>query len=157
MVKNSTSPGNPLRRILLQRIAFGFAVLLPRAVFAGDESSAGAKALESIAHGREISSSGIKLTTPAIAENGNTVPISVEVEGTFTEQNYVKELHLLALDNPQPEVATFKFSPSSGKAKISTRIRLAKTQRVVAIAEWSDGRLLQAANEVKVTIGGCGG
>lgn len=122
----------------------------------GDEG-AGDAAIAAIVGKRPVSSEGIRLSTPAIAENGNTVPIGVEVDGSFTPDKYVKTLHVLALDNPTPDVITFQFSPASGKAKVSTRIRLAKTQRVVAIAEWSDGRVLQAMNEVKVTIGGCGG
>lgn len=145
------------RRALVKHAAAGLVLLSPLGAFAADRSGDGAKAVAALLKGRNASTTGIRLTTPEIAENGNTVPISVEVEGAFTAQRYVKELHLLALDNPQPEVATFTFTPASGRAKVATRIRLAKTQRVVAIAEWSDGSVLQATNEVKVTIGGCGG
>ncbi|MBK8956856.1 MAG: thiosulfate oxidation carrier protein SoxY [Proteobacteria bacterium] len=100
---------------------------------------------------------GIKFNTPAIAENGNTVPISIEVEGRFSADRYVKAIHVFAEANPAPEVISFHFTPRSGRAKVATRIRLARTQRVVALAEWSDGRVQEAINEVKVTIGGCGG
>ena len=69
--------------------------------------------------------------------------------------SYVQAIHILAEGNPSPEVASFYFSPRSGKAEVSTRIRLAKTQEVVALALLSDGSIYQTRTEVKVTIGGC--
>jgi sulfur-oxidizing protein SoxY len=99
----------------------------------------------------------IKLDLPQIAENGNTVPIAVEVDSPMSDADHVKALHLWADKNPRPDVATFRFSPASGKAKVSTRIRLSKTQNIVAVAEMSDGKLYMAKSEIKVTIGGCGG
>lgn len=94
---------------------------------------------------------------PEIAENGNTVPFTLSMESPMTEANHVKAMHLLATGNPQPGVAAFKFTPSSGKAAVSSRMRLGRTQDVVVIAELSDGRFVQAKRNVKVTIGGCGG
>jgi sulfur-oxidizing protein SoxY len=99
----------------------------------------------------------ITLELPQIAENGNTVPIAVEVESPMTDSDYVKAVHLFAEQNPNPSVATFRFSPQSGKAWAATRIRLIKTQNIVAVAEMSDGSIYSAKAEVKVTIGGCGG
>jgi sulfur-oxidizing protein SoxY len=75
----------------------------------------------------------------------------------MSDADHVKALHLWADKNPRPDVATFRFSPASGKAKVSTRIRLSKTQNIVAVAEMSDGKLYMAKSEIKVTIGGCGG
>ncbi len=115
------------------------------------------EAIEKIAAGRETQSGKITLELPQIAENGNTVPITVEVESPMTDSDHVKAVHIYAEGNPLPEVATFHFSPANGLAKASTRMRLAKTQNVVAVAEMSDGSLFQASTEVKVTIGGCGG
>ena len=92
---------------------------------------------------------GIDLTAPEIAENGNTVPISVEAEGA-------KRVTVLAAGNPNPGVATFNFGPLSAPIG-STRIRLAGTQDVVAVAEMADGSFRMASRAVKVTIGGCGG
>jgi sulfur-oxidizing protein SoxY len=94
---------------------------------------------------------------PEIAENGNTVPFTVTVESPMTEQDHVKALHLLSTGNPQPGIATFRFTPLSGRASTSSRLRLAKTQDVIGIAELSDGKFLMARRSVKVTIGGCGG
>lgn len=92
-----------------------------------------------------------------IAENGNMVPFSVSVESPMTEANYVKAIHLISTANPRPEVATFRFTPLSGVAKAESRMRLAGTQEVLAVAELSDGKFLSGKRMVKVTVGGCGG
>jgi sulfur-oxidizing protein SoxY len=102
-------------------------------------------------------SSIIKLELPEIAENGNTVPLKIEVQSPMTADNYVKHVHVFADGNPRPDVASFHFTPASGRAAASTRMRLAKTQNIVAVAEMNDGKIVMAKKEVKVTIGGCGG
>lgn len=94
---------------------------------------------------------------PEIAENGNTVPFTVTVESPMSAQDYVKAVHLISTGNPQPGIATFRFTPASGRAAASSRLRLAKTQDVIGIAELSDGKFLMSKRSVKVTIGGCGG
>ncbi len=99
----------------------------------------------------------ITLELPQIAENGNTVPVGVNVESPMTADNYVKSVHLFAEGNPAPDVASLHFTPMSGKASAATRMRLAGTQNVVAVAEMSDGSVFRTQQEVKVTIGGCGG
>jgi len=99
----------------------------------------------------------IALDVPQIAENGNTVPLGVSVDSPMTAEDHVTAVHVFAEGNPRPEVATFHFTEHSGIAEAATRMRLAKTQNVIAIAEFSDGRVLMAKAEVKVTIGGCGG
>jgi len=103
---------------------------------------------------KKLQAGKITLDLPQIAENGNTVPISAEVEG---DSGGVKSLHIWADKNPRPDVASFHFTPMNGRAKISTRIRLAKTQNIVAVAEMTDGSVYMAKSEIKVTIGGCGG
>ncbi|MGR8918573.1 MAG: thiosulfate oxidation carrier protein SoxY [Gammaproteobacteria bacterium] len=148
---------NRSRRAWLAAMAAAGACLTPLAAFASERAEATRKLIAALLGERTAESGGIKLTTPAIAENGNTVPISVEVESPFTAEDYVKAVHIFAEENPTPEVVTFRYTPKSGRAQNSTRIRLARTGRVVAIAELSDGRVLETANEVKVTIGGCGG
>ena len=94
---------------------------------------------------------------PPIAENGNTVPLSVQVESPMTAADHVKSIFILADKNPSPEVASFRLTPALGRAQAETRIRLGTTQDVVAVAEMSDGSVWIARAEVKVTIGGCGG
>jgi len=99
----------------------------------------------------------ITLEVPQIAENGNTVPITVEVDSPMSDQDYCKAVHIFAEGNPLPNVASFRFTPACGKAAASTRVRLAKTQNVIVLAEMSDGKVYMSKAEVKVTIGGCGG
>ena len=100
--------------------------------------------------GAELGEGIISLTAPEIAENGNTVPIGVEAPGAV-------EVTIYADGNPTPSVATFKFGPLSASRSASTRIRLASTQNVVAVAKMEDGSFQVAKANVKVTIGGCGG
>jgi sulfur-oxidizing protein SoxY len=122
-------------------------------VFAGMPFKASAAAEAEIAAftgGAEIGSGDIQLTSPEIAENGNTVPIEVSSGSAV-------EILVLAMGNPTPSVATFKFGKLAASREASTRIRLAGTQDVVAIAKLEDGSFVQASNTVKVTIGGCVG
>lgn len=100
--------------------------------------------------GADVGAGDIELTAPEIAENGNTVPIEVS-------SGSAAEILVLAMGNPTPNVATFKFGKLAASRSASTRIRLAGTQDVVAIAKLEDGSFVQASSTVKVTIGGCGG
>jgi len=100
--------------------------------------------------GADMADTGITLTAPEIAENGNTVPIAVSAPGAVS-------ILVLASGNPTPAVATFNFGPLAAAQEASTRIRLAGTQDVVAVAKMADGSFARAASTVKVTIGGCGG
>ena len=154
------TPHDPQRRSLLIGLgAGGLAVigmtLVPRAVLADTDSMAAA--IQERIGGTAMQDGRIGLELPQIAENGNTVPISFEVDSPMSESDYVKAVHVFAEKNPLPNVATFHFTPRSGKARASTRMRLLKTQNIVAVAEMSDGSVYMAKTEVKVTIGGCGG
>ena len=100
--------------------------------------------------GADVAEGGVELTAPEIAENGNTVPIEVAAEGASA-------IMVLAAGNPTPPVATFNFGPLAASQAASTRIRLAGTQDVIAIAKLADGSYARASKTVKVTIGGCGG
>lgn len=106
--------------------------------------------ISDITGGVKASSGGIDLTAPEIAENGNTVPISVDAPGAVA-------ITVLAAGNPTPGVAKFNFGMGSGSQSCTTRIRLAGTQDVIAVAEMADGSFSAAHQTVKVTIGGCGG
>lgn len=120
---------------------------LPGAAMAAETAEDLAKAFAGDA---TIGSDGITLTAPEIAENGNTVPIAVSAPGATS-------IMLLASGNPTPAVCTVNFGPAAGSQAVSTRIRLAKTQDVIALAKMADGSVVQAASTIKVTIGGCGG
>jgi len=102
------------------------------------------------ADGGEVSDGGVELTAPEIAENGNTVPISVSAPGAVS-------IVILATGNPIPAVIRFDFGPLAGAQSASTRCRLAGTQDVIALAKMADGSVKRGSATVKVTIGGCGG
>jgi sulfur-oxidizing protein SoxY len=92
----------------------------------------------------------VSIIAPEIAENGNAVPVTIEAEGA-------RRLALFAPLNPDVFVAEWEFGPASGRSLAATRIRLAETQGILAVAEMADGRFIQSQVEVRVTIGGCGG
>jgi sulfur-oxidizing protein SoxY len=131
---------------------------LPVALAAQDAPQGWEQAVKKVlGEAKPIEGKQLTLDLPEIAENGNTVPFTVSVESPMSETDHVKVIHILATANPQPGVAVFRFSPLSGKAAVASRMRLARTQDVISIAELSDGRFLMTKRNVKVTIGGCGG
>ncbi|MGB9766706.1 MAG: thiosulfate oxidation carrier protein SoxY [Sulfurihydrogenibium sp.] len=112
------------------------------------------EALKEITGGKPVSDSDkVKLIAPEIAENGAVVPVTVEVELPVEQ---VKAIHILADKNWNAKTMSVYFTPANGKAYISTRIRLAETMNVVAVAQLADGSFIKAQKPVKVTIGGCG-
>ncbi|HCL64799.1 MAG TPA: thiosulfate oxidation carrier protein SoxY [Rhizobium sp.] len=115
------------------------------------------KRISDFTGGKAPATGKISLTAPEIAENGNTVPISVDVESAMKDGDMVESIMIMADGNPNPEVVTFHFTALSGSALATTRIRLAKTQNVIAVAKMADGSFYMDKKEVKVTIGGCGG
>lgn len=126
-----------------------------------DQASAAAKeAADQIAKftgGKTAEQGKVSIELPEIAENGNTVPLSVSVDAPMTADNFVSDILVVADGNPNPGVASFQFSPLAGKAEASTRIRLATTQNIIAVAKTSKGEFFTNQKLVKVTIGGCGG
>ena len=116
-----------------------------------------AEAIKKLFGDKKLLPGKIKLDLPSIAENGLVVPLGFEVESPMTATDYVKSVHFFAEGNPSVGVASYYFSPLAPKAAAAVRIRLAKSQEVVAVAEMSNGEIYTARKEVKVTIGGCGG
>lgn len=147
----------PTRRGMFALAAGGMAISLSPRPASAQMSPATQAAVDRVLGARTMQEGRITLRVPPIAENGNTVPLSVSVESPMTAADHVKAIHLFADKNPTPDVATFQFTPAMGRASADTRIRLGQTQDVVALAEMSDGSLFLARAEVKVTIGGCGG
>ena len=133
------------------------ATLLPLHALAQEQSQAWEQAVKGILGEAKPTEAKMTFDMPEIAENGNTVPFSVRIDSPMTEKDYVKAIHIISTGNPQPGVATFRLTPRSGRAMVSSRMRLAKTQDVIAIAELSDSKFLMSKRAVKVTIGGCGG
>lgn len=97
----------------------------------------------------------IKLSIPAIADNGFAVPMRVSVQGPFAPGPYVKSIRLFSETNPVPDMAVFEFPVPIERAEIESRVRLAGTQQVVAAAEMTDGQVYAIATEVIVTLAGC--
>lgn len=98
----------------------------------------------------------IGLELPETAENGNVVPFTITIDSPMTGEDFVKAVHIFSTGNPKPDVASAYFSQLSGKAVFSSRMRLGRSQEVVAVAEMSDGKVYLGKRMVKVTIGGCG-
>ena len=121
---------------------------LPHIAWAEDNGSG--DVINAFTGGAEVKEGGVEIGAPEIAENGNTVPVEVSAEGASA-------ILLLAAGNPRPEVATFNFGKLAAASTAKTRIRLAGTQDLVAVAKMADGSFVQASRTVKVTIGGCGG
>ena len=136
-------------------IAATAAMLAPRMAFADEKAVA--EELKKLYGDKKMEAGKIKLDVPQIAENGLVVPVDITVESPMTDADHVKAVHIFADGNPQPGIVSYKFTPACGKAQAATRMRLAQTQNVVAVAEMSDGKLYTSKAEVKVTIGGCGG
>jgi sulfur-oxidizing protein SoxY len=116
-----------------------------------------AEQIEKFTGGKTAEKGKVSIELPEIAENGNTVPLSVSVDAPMAPENYVSEILVVADGNPNPGVAVFHLSPLTGKAEASTRIRLATTQNIIAVAKTSKGEFFTGQKLVKVTIGGCGG
>ena len=126
--------------------AAGAVVFMPMMAYAAEVDAM----IAEFTGGAEVAEVGVDLVAPEIAENGNTVPVEVSAEGATS-------ILLIASGNPEGNVATANFGEASGASRISTRIRLAGTQDVVAVAKMADGSFAKASKAVKVTIGGCGG
>jgi sulfur-oxidizing protein SoxY len=99
----------------------------------------------------------ITIDLPEIAENGNTVPLSIVVDSPMTADDHVTDILVVAEKNPFPGVVAFHLTPASGRAEIATRIRLAATEDVTVVAKTSKGKVFTEQKAVKVTVGGCGG
>jgi sulfur-oxidizing protein SoxY len=136
------------------------ASLLPEALFAQAPpvfvQNADSQALvKSVTRGKEARVGRVKLELPLLADNGNSVPMKVSVESPMSEADHVKTIRLLSERNPEPQMATFHLGPRAGAAEIASRVRLAGSQRVVALAEMSDGSFWMGTADVTVTLSAC--
>ena len=113
------------------------------------------QAIAQVAGAARVNPGRVKLELPPLSENGNLVPLAVSVESPMTVADHVRAIHVFTEKNPQPEVASFRFGPRAGRASVATRIRLADTQSVTAIAELSDGSFWSASANVVVTLAAC--
>jgi sulfur-oxidizing protein SoxY len=142
------------RNSLLLGFTFAFANCNLLEAFANDEA---ATEIAKFTGGQRPEQGKISLDLPDIAENGNSVPLTVRADSPMTAGDHVTDLLVVADRNPRPILAIFQFTPLAGRAEATTRIRLAATQNVFAVAKTNTGALFAGQKLVKVTIGGCGG
>ena len=112
-------------------------------------------AIRAIVGAATVTPGKVTLDIPPLVENGNTVAVSVAVDSPMTPTDYVKAIHIFTEKNPQPNVVDIHLGPRAGRATIATRMRLVDTQKIVAIAELSDGSFWSDTADVVVTLGAC--
>ncbi len=125
---------------------------LPSLAAAPDQLQA---AVDAFSKGKKVTAGRVKLDIEPLLENGNSVPITITVASPMTATDFVKSIAVFNEKNPQRDVAIFRFGPVSGSAKITTRIRLATSQKLVAVAEMSDGTFWSHSAEAIVTLAAC--
>src|SRR3981189_3610734 len=114
-----------------------------------------AAAIRNVVGTATVRTGKVKLDVPPLVENGNTVPITVSVASPMTSEDYVKSIPVFNENNPQPNIGNFYLGPRAGRAQVSTRIRLADSQKIVAIARLSDGSFWSVSVDVVVTLAAC--
>lgn len=112
-------------------------------------------ALKQFTNGAAVTRGKVKLEIPFLAENGNLVPMKVSVDSPMNAASHVRAIYILSEKNPRPVIARISLTPQSGRAELTTRIRLATSQRVVAVAQLSDGSFWSDTREVVVTETAC--
>jgi sulfur-oxidizing protein SoxY len=112
-------------------------------------------AIQNVTGGAVVRTGKVKLDIPPLVENGNTVPMTVSVNHPMAAEDHVRSIHVFNEKNPQPNIANFQLGPHNGRAQVSTRIRLADSQKIVAIAKLSDGSFWSASVDVVVTLAAC--
>ena len=153
-----TQPISTRRRFL--RLAGGAAAIgaLPvavrvRPVEATPETMA--SAVRAVTNGATVQTGKVKLDIPPLVENGNSVPMTVSVTSPMTATDYVKSIHVFNEKNPQPNLGNFYLGPRAGRAQVATRVRLADSQKIIAIAKLSDGSFWSTTADVVVTLAAC--
>jgi len=147
----------PSRRVFLRRtaaLAAGAVALRPGAK-ARATPEAMRQAIREVLGEAEAHPGKVTLDIPALVENGNAVPLTVSVESPMSEEDHVKAIHVFNEKNPQPHVISVMLGPRGGRARVATRIKLADSQQVVAIAEISDGSFWSGSADVIVTLAAC--
>jgi sulfur-oxidizing protein SoxY len=114
-----------------------------------------ASAIRNLVGEAPVRTGKVKLDIPPLVENGNTVPMTVSVTSPMTADDHVKSIHVFNEKNPQPNIGNFYIGPAAGRAQVSTRIRLADSQKIVAIAQFSDGSFWSTSIDVVVTLAAC--
>jgi sulfur-oxidizing protein SoxY len=140
-----------------QVLALGGAALALAGGAADATPQEAADAIAKFTGGKDAQAGNISIDLPEIAENGNTVPLTIALDSPMTTEDHVSDILVVAEANPRPTVVTFHLTPMSGRAEVAARIRLAATENVTVVAKTSKGQFITAQKMVKVTVGGCGG
>ena len=155
MTTDSCSENRSATRRDLLRSALAVGALIavrPSAVAAEGDLAA---AIQAFTSGAPVATGKVQFDIAPLVENGNAVPIAVSVESPMTAAEHVKRIAVFNERNPQRDVVVFTLGPRAGRAKVATRIRLATSQRLVAIAQLSDGSWWQHGVDVIVTLAAC--
>ena len=144
---------NLLRRRLLA--ASGAALAASAARIACADEMPAIPALATLLDRRTLKSGKVAIEIPPLADNGNSVPLKITVDSPMTDSDRVVAIHVFSARNPRPRIASVELGPDAGRAELATRVRLAGTQRIVAVAQMSDGSLWGASAEVIVTESAC--
>ncbi len=145
--------GTTRRGILLGGAGCLIAALVPLSSLAAEADMRAA--ITGLFGDRPLREGGVSLTIPPLAENGNSVPLAISVDSPMTEADHVRRIAVFSPLNPLPDVIQFELGPRAGKASVSTRIRLSRTQDILVVAELSDGTLRSASASIMVTVGAC--
>jgi len=113
------------------------------------------EAIRKVVGSAAVSPGKVKLDLPPLIENGNAVPLTVDVASPMTDADHVRAIHVFTQKNPQPNVVSFHLGPRAGRARVATRVRLADSQTVVAICELSDGSFWSDSADIVVTLAAC--
>ena len=148
------SPDTPTRRLVLLGAASSGLALCATGPAAASPAAMD-EAIRALVSEAPVNRGKVKLELPPIVENGNTVPLTVTVDSPMSETDHVTGIHVFNEKNPQPYVAAFELGPRAGRAMVSTRIRLADSQQVVAIARLNDGSFWSGGADVIVTLAAC--
>jgi sulfur-oxidizing protein SoxY len=154
MRKSETSTRRRFLRLAGSAAAIGVApVVSLRPATATPETMAAA--IRNVVGNAAVRTGKVKLDVPPLVENGNTVPMTVSVASPMTPDDHVKSIHVFNEKNPQPNICNFYLGPHAGRAQVSTRIRMADSQKIIAIARLSDDSLWSVSAEVVVTLAAC--
>ena len=143
------------RRFLVGTAATAGAIVVLPFGPASATPEAMAEAIKKVVGDAAVTEGRVTLDLPPLIENGNTVPLVVSVQSPMTVADHVKAIHVFNEKNPQPNVFSARLSARNGRATIGTRIKLGDSQKIVAIAETSDGRFWSASADVSVTLAAC--
>jgi sulfur-oxidizing protein SoxY len=144
------------RRFLVETAALAGAAGLGLDLDPADATPASMQAaIRNVTGEAKLNKGRVKIDIPALIENGNAVPLTVSCESPMTQEDHVKAIHVFTEKNPQPNVIGVHLGPRAGRASVSTRIRLADTQKIVAVAQMSDGSFWSDEVEVIVTLAAC--